>query len=192
MSRYLTPKEKRSELNSLRKLYREAVPGDEKAGRGFLDAEMIPFLERLNEFRGVCTAQSCAGHRVPDEESDPGFYTMPGSLWLRLSKSVLSKFRASVGDLVGPPHMKKVSLLYHWDGEGVREIVDLEFMGKADGEGQLGESMTGLLKFLGGITSVGKEDGAEAAEGEPLLKYFQGDEDPKSPEAETASQAAAS
>lgn len=92
--RWLTPDEKEREV-SYWLSYREngpfsiPPPEGELGGLGYPDPEIFALTDRLNAIDGVCTVQSCAGHRIKHETGD---YVHFGQLWLRLSEDMSLAF----------------------------------------------------------------------------------------------------
>jgi len=194
MSKFLTQKEKKAELTTLRALYRTAVPGDAKAGQGFLDAEMIPFLEQINELRGVCTLESCAGHPHSEQSSDPDTVSVLscGYLQLRFYQGLMAKFRSRSGELVNSDFIESVSIKFFPDEDGdTKEIAFIEFKGRE--RDLLNESMNFIVTFLKSFMAEEEEGNEQGDQGvdqqgqgaESLLQYM-GEEDQS--EANIASQ----
>lgn len=127
MSRYLTDEEKRRELALL-------------AQNQNLDPEIVPYLEQINSLQGICTVQSCAGHKRKDGYQDDGH------LWLRMSQSVTTSFCNSAVIVAKHPYITRVARLYQSDGQ---EIVEICFFGQADGK--LEASMQFLVSYLGDL-----------------------------------------
>lgn len=129
----MTPEGKFSELSDWEEI-RSAL--SEVAGPGVPDPEMIPWCEKLNALPGVCTLQSCAGHRDGERGTS-------GHLWLWLAEDEARRFRERAFELARNSLMERVSVIYQPWGQ---EVVELEFRGSPDN--QLEASMTAILGFL--------------------------------------------
>ncbi len=124
MTRYLTPEEKRLELATWREIL-ATVPkaGERDGGRGLVDADIVPWCDRLNEIPGVCTIQSCAGHG----NAVAGHVGSPGVLWLRLSQELSAALDADAFRLSArKPYIEQVSRFYASWG---KEIASITFAG---------------------------------------------------------------
>ena len=138
MGRYLTTAEKRSVLGSWRRTLSQPRPAEDQPGRGYPDTDMIPWCDRLNALRGVCTVQSCAGHRYAD-----GTRTS-GGIWLRLDCARAEAFCLGAFELAKrTPHIERVSMRYASWGQ---EIVIIDFAGNE--HGLLAESLEIVTGFI--------------------------------------------
>lgn len=135
-TRFLTPEEKEDELRRFRELratpeaYRTAHP-DAAGGEGYLDPEILPLCDALNEIPGLVTVQSCCGHRyMAPTELEPGWVIHPGILWLRMSEDLARSFEAEVGRLLSSEMIHRVSKLYAYEGgRRPHEVVEVLFSG---------------------------------------------------------------
>lgn len=134
----LTPDEKVAELLGLLDAAARFVAGE--SGTGSLDPGMLPWLVQLNRVEGLCTLQSCEGHRE-------GEYLRDGHLWLRLSKRLEGRIIRRMGELLALPRIEGVSVDYKPDSGNVRPIVSLTFQG-LERHRSLDGAMVPLLRFL--------------------------------------------
>jgi hypothetical protein len=113
------------------------TPLDDRGGRGFPDTDIVPWCDRLNAMPGVCTLQSCAGHRRDG-------YLTSGHLWLWLAPDVCEAFRRRAFELarLSPP-IERVTTRYAAWGQ---EIACVEFAGNE--RDRLAESMRVILAFF--------------------------------------------
>src|SRR4030067_2980542 len=108
LMRYLTSKEKRQIVEEWERAVAalpESVP-DEGDERGFPDPPIINWCRRINMLNGVCTVQSCAGHRRVDGS------LVSGHLWLRLSREMSTQLDRAALSLATQPCIEQVSRLY--------------------------------------------------------------------------------
>ena len=143
-TRYLTAVGKRDALEFWEQRKLDIRPDGFIGGRGYADPEMFPWCDALNAIEGVCTLQSCAGHKHPDG------HQWHGQLWLWLDGALARQFDVRVFELAGHPLMERVRRLYLRDGN---EVVDLEYAGTD----QLDASMAVIVAFfrsLRGATSA--------------------------------------
>ena len=143
MNRYLTTEEKVKELACWERLCADLPPDvpDEGDERGFPDPPMISWCAMLNALDGICTMQSCAGHKRAD-----GSLTS-GVLWLKLSRNLSARFDCVAFSLAKQPGIEWVSRLYRGYGE---EIASIGFQG--NDHSTLDKSMSKILKFLSDLT----------------------------------------
>jgi len=138
-SRHLSPGSKRVELAEFDR-YQVAYPTplDDPGGRGFPDPDILPWCDKLNALPGVCTLQSCAGHRHQDGSLSSG------QLWLWLSPDVAHAFHARAFELArqSPPIERLYTLYADWG----QEIADVRFAGNE--RGLLAESMELVFAFF--------------------------------------------
>lgn len=140
-SAFLTRREKLRELEQWfailgTRRWQRDVRG--RSGRGQPDADMVPWCLRLNGIPGICTLQSCAGHRFTRDRCDPG------NLWLRLDRSLYAAvFPHRLAKLVAVAGVERVQMLRAMDG---RRIVAIQFAG--NGQDRLARSMRGIVGFF--------------------------------------------
>ena len=135
--RYLTSAEKRAVLKNWRRTLGQPAPEGDQPGRGFPDADVIPWCGRLNAIPGVCTIQSCAGHR-----NDDGTLTTAG-VWIRLDEKRAKAFHARAFELAAQaPHIERVAVVYTSWGQ---EIATIDFAGNE--RGLLADSLEILVTF---------------------------------------------
>ena len=133
--RWLTSEEKKGVLDGWDRIKRRpASPG--LGGRGVPDPAMVPWCDRVNKLPGVCTVQSCAGHREDG-------YLSSGHLWLRLSQPMSEAFDRGALRLASRDGMEQVARIYAPWGE---EVASITFAG--DEHNLLPESMGTILAFL--------------------------------------------
>ncbi len=122
-----------------------SLPWQEAAaagGRGQPDTDMASWCFRLNAIPGVCTIQSCAGHRSGDL-----FHS--GHLWIRLNDLVSQVFDAHALELASNcPPIEQVARLYMSDGQ---EVAAITFQGNE--RGSLVVSMGLICSFFEKITA---------------------------------------
>lgn len=143
MTRYLTSEAKQHQLVE----WRRTLTDWRHAGRpehetGWPDPSIIDWVERINAVPGVCTLQSCAGHRR-------GEYQEAGHLWLAFNSTTADAFHRRAFELATNPAIERVATCYHVDG---REIVIIEFQGEE--RGALNASLDTILRFLVSLRSV--------------------------------------
>lgn len=108
--------------------------GDE---RGYPDPPMIQWCRIINQLPGICTIQSCAGHRRADGTLNSGH------LWVRLSRDMSARFDEIAMSLAAQPGIEQVSRLYtRWGAE----VVSLVFLGNE--RGHLERSMQTVVQSL--------------------------------------------
>lgn len=116
----------------------------------------MPLVDGLNELEGVCTVQSCCGHRYPSPDGDAET-VHSGQVWLRLSEEVSVLLDQHVGRLLASPAIRHVQKLYSypagWDERSdprqPHEVIDVQFHGEEDGG--LAEAQRVILNFFGGL-----------------------------------------
>jgi hypothetical protein len=136
--RFVTSELKAAELARWAALKAAPRPEGFIGGTGWPDPEIFEWCDRVNALPGVCTLQSCAGHKHPEG------HTWNGQLWLWLDAPTSRAFNGRAYRLVHHwPLIERVNRMYHDDG---REIADVIFRGA--GTGQLETSMAVLLGFL--------------------------------------------
>lgn len=120
--KYLTLLEKKKELGFLREEYRRATLKPD----GYMDLELIPYLERINACDGVMTLQSCTGHKKSKERDA----TFDGHFWMRLSQEKMKVFNKKVAILVESEFINQVSIMYSYYRETeIRKIVSIAYRG---------------------------------------------------------------
>lgn len=133
--RWLSPDEKAYEVGSFLQYredpskFRTAHP-EAKGGEGWIDPEVLPLVDALNGMEGVCTVQSCCGHRGTAEGADgaPYEWVHPGQLWLRLSEPVALAFDVNVGVLLAAESVEHVQKLYAYRSMGYpHEVFDVQW-----------------------------------------------------------------
>lgn len=122
--------------------------------RELADAAILPYCDALNALPGVCTLQSCAGHRpgevsaaAPEGTRDQ-WSVRSAHLWLWLDERTANTFYYSAWWLSKNTLMESVSVRFQPYG---RQIVELYFAGNDRGSGYLDSSMQIILKFFGEI-----------------------------------------
>lgn len=165
-SRYLTDEGKARELRSWDDIKREdrtgeRPPGASLGGYGYPDPDMYLWCDRINALRGVCTLQSCAGHR-------DGKYFHHAQLWLWFDAPTLERFWTTEAmSLSAHPLIERVHLMAQPYGH---EVVDLVFHGNE--KDSLNASMELICSALERIVdteqSVDNASAAVATGTEPL------------------------
>jgi hypothetical protein len=174
MGRYLTPDEKATTLRRWEETKAAFAAGKaagtirgETAGYGYPDVEMYATCDALNAIEGVCTAQSCSGHRVAYDDHGQvmanGEHVGPtlwsGVLWIKLDEAMHARFVDQVWWLAERPGIERVSLLLgEWCDGDVAEVV---FAGlnagetRDDGLRQLEASRSAIVKFFETLRRAG-------------------------------------
>ncbi|MBA7636901.1 hypothetical protein ES703_44529 [subsurface metagenome] len=141
----LSREEKEHWLNFLRDQIKE----------GGVDSELIPYLNEINSLEGICTTQSCTGHKRGKHQDD-------GHLRFRLSEKMMGALRRNVSKFYECRNIGYVDLRYHpgrryfptSDETGIYEEIMINFLGLNRDRGIFRESMrhiVGILKnFEGG------------------------------------------
>ena len=135
--RYLTSSRKREVLQEWRRSVAHATTGP-----GGPDRAIVPWCERLNRLPGVCTLQSCAGHRG-------GETLTAGHLWLWLSLEMATEFQGGALALAAQPTIERVYTLY---GAWGQEVSVIEFAGEE--RGCLDASMTTILEHFRSLSCL--------------------------------------
>lgn len=113
---------------------------NDPGGYGYPDADMVPLVARINAMPGICTLQSCAGHRnAPDH-----FYS--GRLWLRFSAAVSRAFERRAFVLASTSGIEMVRKIYF---PPEYEVIDITFVGNE--QGKLAENIEKIIDFLAGL-----------------------------------------
>lgn len=155
MPRFLTPGEKDSHLAEFEAY--KAIPGiwrrdhpDDFGTRGRIDHEVLPLVDDLNALNGVCTIQSCCGHRYPWRDRETGEVSeivVPGQLWIRLSYAVMVAVDARVGELLRHDVICHVQRLYSFrDGTEPHDVLDVQWK-----DGHMGEARAVIADFFRGV-----------------------------------------
>jgi len=157
VSRFLTPEEKRDHLDTWRRLradfehQRRDLEGEFLGGRGYPDLAVYELTDRLNAIDGVCTVQSCAGHRQLAPSDDAEERVWNGQVWLRLSEVMMEWFLRSVYTLSSTSEIERVQLIFdRWGGD----VVDIVFQGMNKGPVQLARSSDLVVWFFEGLRQV--------------------------------------
>lgn len=137
--RYLTDAAKAEALAEWERLKASPRPLDDPGGLGLPDPEIIPYVDALNAIEGVCTLQSCSGHR---EDRSRGV-DAPGHLWLWLSEPMSRAFDRRAFELASSPMLEAVRRDY---SEWGQEIVSLTFAGAE--RDLLPESGQSIIRFF--------------------------------------------
>jgi len=139
--RFLTPRAKAIELrvwrDAVRNWRKDEAPS--KGGAGFPDPPIIPWCARLNRIPGVCTLQSCAGHRQ-------GRWRSAGRVWLWLTLELSRRFDERALQLAQQPEIERVYRVYSDWGQ---EVTAIEFRGEE--WGRLDASMNVILRFFSSL-----------------------------------------
>lgn len=133
--RYLTPAAKRAVLREWAATIRALPPDPSEGDRGLPDPDMISWCAEINPLPGLCTLQSCAGHK--------GRYRTSGHLWVWMDEERTRRFRERAPDLAVSPCIERVATLYQSDKS---EIAAITFAG--NDRDLLGESMNVVLAFF--------------------------------------------
>ena len=137
MARYLTAGEKTRRLAEWESLRSQPLPDGDCGGRGYPDPDIFPLCDYLNALPGVCTLQSCAGHR-----SREGLISS-AHLWLKLDRTSARRFKKNAFVLAGDDHIERLGLSYMPD-EG--EVVEIIFKGNE--RGMLVDSALPIASFF--------------------------------------------
>ncbi len=140
--RFMTRSDKERELNLFAK------------NRELADVEILPYCDALNTLPGVCTLQSCAGHRsgevsasAPEGTRDQ-YSVRPACLWLWLDEKTARRFYECAAELGGHPLMEHVAVRFQPYGQ---QVVEIFFAGNDRGPGYLDSSMRVIFDFLGKV-----------------------------------------
>lgn len=141
-TRYLTKQEKEKTLGYLREAYKKAS----LAPDGYLDLEMIPYLERINACDGMVTLQSCTGHKKSKKRN----WTAGGHLHLKLSEETMEIFDEKTGVLVKSKLINQVTILYsYYKKTAIEKIVNIHYQGHEDDF--FYQAMEFITKFFEGL-----------------------------------------
>ena len=134
--RYLSDEAKRAELERWREQRLTPRPGGDLGGRGYPDPEIFTWTDRLNDIRGVCTLQSCSGHK---RLTGPGW---KGELWFWLSESMMKNWNTNAWRLAEVSGFESVRTLHFPE----LEVADVIYPGLESG--RLNYSLTIVEGFL--------------------------------------------
>lgn len=146
MGRYLSPTAKRRVLGEWARILATSPPKQNGGSRGHSDPDIIPWCERLNALPGVCTLQSCAGHRR-------GRWRDPAHLWIWLDRPMSELFDRQALGLARNPLIERVERLYTSWGS---EVAAITFAG--NDRDLLGESMNVVLAFFESLARANATD----------------------------------
>lgn len=154
-TRFLTVDEKARELAGFAEYrrdqshYRTAHP-DAHGGEGWLDPEVLPLVDALNALDGVCTVQSCCGHRWPvPGDQDGAEYVHTGQLWLRLSGPVMAAATERVGQLLEHDAITYVQRIFAYqDMSEPHEVFDVRWA-----PGDLDDAAPVIVGFFRGLAT---------------------------------------
>ena len=133
-SRYLSKIEKAVELREWHD--KSSSPG---IAPGDPDEAIVPWCKLINHIPGICTLQSCTGHRRANG------YVETGHLWLKLSETMALRFYKKAMNLSAQHCIERVSTIYSAWGS---EIVEIVFHGSERSTLDLDHSLTTILRFL--------------------------------------------
>ena len=121
----------------------ENIKGKDVLGRGGPDREVVPWCDKINGLPGLCTLQSCAGHKDGDT-------LVSGHLWLLMSQSMADRFdRAAFLLLRNEDLIEQISWLYLHEGKKIASII---FAGNE--RESLEMSISLIYGFLCGVADV--------------------------------------
>ena len=120
-----------------------------------VDPEFIPYLKQINSLEGICTTQSCTGHKK-------GKYQDDGHLRFRLSGRMMKAFRQSIPEFYECRNIGYVDLRYHpgrkyfptADEAGVYEEIMINFLGLNRGPEIFHESAKHIVKTLKNLSRI--------------------------------------
>jgi len=177
-SRFLTPEEKAIQLarwEALKAEFADALAagellmqhedgskinvfGEDLSGRGFPDPETYALCDELNTIEGICTIQSCSGHRVAYAEDGTvmangevvGPTLWAAQLWLRLSRPMRDLVIERGDMLKALPGIERVQLMFADWGDTLDIVFDGLNAGAdyADGLRKLQASGRAIREFL--------------------------------------------
>lgn len=127
----MTPDAKAVELARWEQVKAER-PADALDAVGFPDPPIYALCDRMNQMPGLCTLQSCAGHRMPYPANEgDGFYYHSAQLWLWPDEWTARRFYLSARQLRQRRLIENVRLLWvpHEHPGDSREIIDVIFPG---------------------------------------------------------------
>lgn len=138
---WLTADEKARELSCLVDAIARRAAGER--GVGSFDWPMLPWLAALNALPGVCTIQSCCGHR----RRTTAFVPHDGHVWLRLSRPVAVAVQKMIGALLDQERIEDVAVRYLRDRERHLPILAVSFQG-LDRHDEIRGALQPLLEWL--------------------------------------------
>lgn len=154
VDRFLTPTEKQEVLREWAEKRQVSRPASDPGGHGWPDPEIFPLCVSLNALPGVCTLQSCAGHRAVESGKGQTFPSS-GHLWLRLDEDNTREFEKQVFALYAEKDLiESVSKIY-FDSEAGHEIIAIAFAGNE--RDRLAQSASLILGFFASLH--GGDDG---------------------------------
>jgi len=114
-----------------------------------VDLELIPYLNEINSMEGICTPQSCAGHKRDKDQDD-------GHLRFRLSEKMMRALRRNVQKFYQCRNIGYVDLRYHpgrryfpgSDEAGIYEEIMINFLGLNRGPEIFHQSMGQIVEVL--------------------------------------------
>ncbi len=117
-----------------------------------VDPEFIPYLKQINSIGGICTTQSCTGHKRNKHQDD-------GHLRFRLSDRMMNAFRRNISKFYECRNIGYVDLRYHpgrkyfptADSAGIYKEIMINFLGLNRSPEIFHESIrhiVGILKSL--------------------------------------------
>jgi len=115
VSRYLTDEQKCREISHFARMRADKRPPGDLHGRGWPDAAIVPWCDRINALEGVVTLQSCAGHA--------GDSTYPGNIWVCFAERPARVAYLAAPVLAACPLIERVRCFWHPNGEEVWEIL---------------------------------------------------------------------
>jgi len=135
----LSCKEKENHLNFLRHRIKE----------GNVDLQFIPYLKQINSIEGVCTTQSCTGHKR-------GKYQDDGHLRFRLSAKTMRVLRRNIEKFYECPNIEFVDVRYfpgkkYFSGADKRAIYEeimIDFLGLNRGLETFHQSIKHIVGIL--------------------------------------------
>ncbi|KKN68883.1 hypothetical protein LCGC14_0446690 [marine sediment metagenome] len=102
---HMTRKDKTRELH----LWHGKIKGPRgPGGMGYPDDRIIPLCAAINDLKGICTLQSCAGHQRSDEQH----WSAPANLWLWFGQHKFNMFVQHATRLVEDAAIDRIDLLY--------------------------------------------------------------------------------
>jgi hypothetical protein len=117
----------------------------ETGGHGLPDAEVFTLTDALNALPGVCTVQSCAGHRLRSV-IDGEEYRQPAGVWLRLGPEAFACFMEQAPLLARTPGIEAVRVLFSTGHIG--PVVEVDFRGNDCDTADLERSAATIVSFF--------------------------------------------
>jgi hypothetical protein len=138
LTRWLTPASKESVLSDWERTKSEWRSGA-LSGVGAPDGDIVPWCDLINALPGICTLQSCAGHRR-------GKMLSSAHVWLWLSREAQRRFDQNAFVLLRSDMVDWVSTHHQADG---KQIASITFYGNE--RAMFGQSILFVYGFLCGI-----------------------------------------